>query len=383
MATRLSSSATPGRDGPGPGRCRCAARAPPVGDRRGAGTRWRQRSRRRSRRAPPPARDPAPGAVHRWPRRRSPESSAVGGPTDEALEPDSVDPGRVHGQHVPGIPSDQEVPHHRPGPGERNAGATRRSGRYGWPTAVGRPPRSPRRSGRWTGPRRRAWSTGPGWPVDGALRVPPDARRAPPRRAPATGSPIVPPGALRRPGAGLTALPAMSSITLHPPPDTSGPTPVCTTSCNSLTTGTRHQWQPKESQRTGEAGRREARIDDCEVAMRRVATSLRNERPESDEGTVVVLLDERPWGFHAIDGLPDLEAAAPYRQSHRDPPRSPPAVRRVGGRRLRRDDHRGAGQDPTARPGRRGGARRPMDERRTTGTEPVRARSVRRHDGPA
>lgn len=53
--------------------------------------------------------------------------------------------------------------------------------------------------------------------------------------------------------------------------------------------------------------------------MRRVATSLRNERPESDDGTVVVLWDDGPWGFHAIDGLPDLEAAAPYRQSHWDP----------------------------------------------------------------
>jgi hypothetical protein len=53
--------------------------------------------------------------------------------------------------------------------------------------------------------------------------------------------------------------------------------------------------------------------------MRRVATCLRNERPEPDEGTVAVLLDDGPWGFHAIDGLPDLEAAAPYRQSHWDP----------------------------------------------------------------
>jgi hypothetical protein len=52
--------------------------------------------------------------------------------------------------------------------------------------------------------------------------------------------------------------------------------------------------------------------------MRRIATCLRNERPESDEATVGVLLEDGPWGFHAIDGLPDLEAAAPYRQAPRD-----------------------------------------------------------------
>jgi hypothetical protein len=52
--------------------------------------------------------------------------------------------------------------------------------------------------------------------------------------------------------------------------------------------------------------------------MRRIATCLRNERPEPDEATVTALLDGGPWGFHAIDGLPDLETAPPYRQAPRD-----------------------------------------------------------------
>ena len=52
--------------------------------------------------------------------------------------------------------------------------------------------------------------------------------------------------------------------------------------------------------------------------MRRIATCLRNERPEPDEGTVAVLVDEGPWGFVAVDGLPDLEAAPPYRREPLD-----------------------------------------------------------------
>jgi hypothetical protein len=52
--------------------------------------------------------------------------------------------------------------------------------------------------------------------------------------------------------------------------------------------------------------------------MRRIATCLRNERPEPVEATGTLLLDDGPWGFHAIDGLPDLEAAPPYRQAPRD-----------------------------------------------------------------
>jgi len=51
--------------------------------------------------------------------------------------------------------------------------------------------------------------------------------------------------------------------------------------------------------------------------MKRVATCLRNERPADDQGTVTAPLDDGPWGFHAVDGLPDLEAAPPYQGTPR------------------------------------------------------------------
>ncbi|HEY5108491.1 MAG TPA: hypothetical protein VII96_02670 [Acidimicrobiales bacterium] len=50
--------------------------------------------------------------------------------------------------------------------------------------------------------------------------------------------------------------------------------------------------------------------------MKKVATCRRNERPVDDEGAVIVLHDDGPWGFRAVDGLPDLEAASPYRRTH-------------------------------------------------------------------
>lgn len=53
--------------------------------------------------------------------------------------------------------------------------------------------------------------------------------------------------------------------------------------------------------------------------MRRVATCLRNERPSDDQETATAVLDDGPWGFHAVDGLPDLEAAPPYQGTHQDP----------------------------------------------------------------
>ena len=52
--------------------------------------------------------------------------------------------------------------------------------------------------------------------------------------------------------------------------------------------------------------------------MRRIATSLRNERPADDRATAPALLDDGLWGFHAVDGLPDLEAAPPYQRNHPD-----------------------------------------------------------------
>ena len=52
--------------------------------------------------------------------------------------------------------------------------------------------------------------------------------------------------------------------------------------------------------------------------MRRVATCLRNERPADDQGSTAAPLDDGPWGFHAVDGLPDLEAAPPYQGTHPD-----------------------------------------------------------------
>jgi hypothetical protein len=51
--------------------------------------------------------------------------------------------------------------------------------------------------------------------------------------------------------------------------------------------------------------------------MRRIATTLRNEPPEPATPKDVMVADDSPWGFHAIDGLPDLEAALPYSQGQR------------------------------------------------------------------
>lgn len=47
--------------------------------------------------------------------------------------------------------------------------------------------------------------------------------------------------------------------------------------------------------------------------MRRIATALHDERPATDDAPVAVARpDETTWGFQAIDGLPDLEAAPSY-----------------------------------------------------------------------
>ena len=52
--------------------------------------------------------------------------------------------------------------------------------------------------------------------------------------------------------------------------------------------------------------------------MRRIPTVLRKERPARTPDGDVSLLDDGAWGFHAVDGLPDLEAAAPYVDGQRD-----------------------------------------------------------------
>jgi hypothetical protein len=52
--------------------------------------------------------------------------------------------------------------------------------------------------------------------------------------------------------------------------------------------------------------------------MRRIPTVLRNERPVRAASATVSLLDDGGWGFHAVDGLPDLEAAAPYLEEQRN-----------------------------------------------------------------
>ena len=52
--------------------------------------------------------------------------------------------------------------------------------------------------------------------------------------------------------------------------------------------------------------------------MRRIPTVLRNERPARGPNASVSLLDDGAWGFHAVDGLPDLEAAAPYTERLRE-----------------------------------------------------------------
>jgi len=59
--------------------------------------------------------------------------------------------------------------------------------------------------------------------------------------------------------------------------------------------------------------------------MRRIPTVLRNERPVRGPDASVSLLDDGAWGFHAVDGLPDLEAAAPYTEGIRDHRPSRPA----------------------------------------------------------
>ena len=52
--------------------------------------------------------------------------------------------------------------------------------------------------------------------------------------------------------------------------------------------------------------------------MRRMATSLRNEQQASTGAAAPPVVDARPWGFVAVDGLPDLEAAPAYRRRDRD-----------------------------------------------------------------
>ena len=52
--------------------------------------------------------------------------------------------------------------------------------------------------------------------------------------------------------------------------------------------------------------------------MRRIPTVLRKERPARAPDGAVSLLDDGAWGFHAVDGLPDLEAAAPYVEVRQD-----------------------------------------------------------------
>ena len=52
--------------------------------------------------------------------------------------------------------------------------------------------------------------------------------------------------------------------------------------------------------------------------MRRIPTVLRKERPARTLDGTVSLLDDGAWGFHAVDGLPDLEAAAPNVEGRQD-----------------------------------------------------------------
>jgi hypothetical protein len=52
--------------------------------------------------------------------------------------------------------------------------------------------------------------------------------------------------------------------------------------------------------------------------MRRIATSLRNERPDPVADSDVMVVEDSQWGFHAIDGLPDLEAAPSYSRRQQD-----------------------------------------------------------------
>ena len=53
--------------------------------------------------------------------------------------------------------------------------------------------------------------------------------------------------------------------------------------------------------------------------MRRIPTVLRKERPTRTIDDVASMFDDGAWGFHAVDGLPDLEAAAPYPEGQRNP----------------------------------------------------------------
>jgi hypothetical protein len=57
--------------------------------------------------------------------------------------------------------------------------------------------------------------------------------------------------------------------------------------------------------------------------MRRVATSLRTDRPMADDQAVAPTWDAAAWGFTALDGLPDLEESAGYAppDARPDPPR--------------------------------------------------------------
>jgi hypothetical protein len=52
--------------------------------------------------------------------------------------------------------------------------------------------------------------------------------------------------------------------------------------------------------------------------MRRIPTILRNNRPTPASDTTPSQVDHRMWGFQAVDGLPDLEAATPYLEGLRD-----------------------------------------------------------------
>ena len=46
--------------------------------------------------------------------------------------------------------------------------------------------------------------------------------------------------------------------------------------------------------------------------MKRLATSLRTDRPVADEQATILTWDAASWGFTALDGLPDLEESAGY-----------------------------------------------------------------------
>jgi hypothetical protein len=54
--------------------------------------------------------------------------------------------------------------------------------------------------------------------------------------------------------------------------------------------------------------------------VKRLATSLRADRPVADESTTVSAWDGTSWGFTALDGLPDLEESAGYAPPHQPVP---------------------------------------------------------------